>query len=303
MDSKFIPNQSKSQFISKKGNLDKFPFQFNMKRTLALVLLIPILSVTNVLFAKERNQQKILVVMSAADTIILDGNKNHPTGVFLGELYEPILKLKKQGFDFVFATPSGKKATIDPESLKEKYWESSEVKKDALQFLSDLPSYHNPIPLEQAIKEHQNYVSVLIPGGQGLMSDLLYDGNIPKILKLFHQNQKPIGLVCHAPALLTTLYQNPNEGEFIFKGYKVNSVTKIEEWFIETIVMKGTPKMRKISTLLEQLGMEYHSSFLPGRSYAIRDRNLITSQNPFSGTEFSELYSNAILEYLKMNSF
>lgn len=261
------------------------------------------MSVSNTVFAKERKRPTILVVMSAADTVLLDGNKNHPTGVFLGELYEPILKLKKEGLDFVFATPGGKIATIDPESLKDKYWESIEVKKEALEFISNSASFQNPLPLEQAIIEHQNYVGLLIPGGQGLMTDLLYDGNVPKLLRIFHQNQRPIGLVCHAPALLTTLNQNSNVGEFIFKGYKVNSVTKIEEWFIETFVMKGSPKVRKISTLLEQLGMEYESSFLPGRSYAIRDRNLVTSQNPFSGFEFSELYRNTILEYLKKNSF
>lgn len=308
MNGSFFQNQIsiiKSFLFSFLFKTNPANFLNESKKGLRFVFLVPILylSVSNSMVAKEKIRPKILVVMSAANTVLIDGYKNHPTGVFLGELYEPIQKLKKDGVDFVFATPGGKKATIDPESVKEKYWESTELKNEALQFVSSSSSFQNPIPLEQTIKEHKIYIGLLIPGGQGLMTDLLYDRDIPKILKLFHENQRPIGLVCHAPALLTTLNQNPNFGEFIFKGYKVNSVTKMEEWFIETFVMKGSPKVRNISTLLDQSGMVYESSFLPGRSYAIRDRNLITSQNPFSGFEFTELYAKAILEYSKKNSF
>jgi putative intracellular protease/amidase len=98
---------------------------------------------------------------------------------------------------------------------------------------------------------------------------------------------------------LITLPFNAETNEFLFSGYKVNSVTKTEEWFIETFVMKGKPKVRKISTLLKDRGMIYESSFLPGRSYAVKDRNLITSQNPFSGQEFIDYYLESIKEYLE----
>lgn len=253
------------------------------------------------LIANPKAKTKILVVMSASDTILLDGEKKHPTGVFLNELYSPVKTLSEKGYEIVFATPFGKKVTIDPESTKEKYWKSEAEKEEAIRLLSSFPTYSKPISLEKAMGDHQSFVGILVPGGQGLMTDLLYDEKIPQLLKIFHQKQKPIGLVCHAPALLTTLHLEGENEKFIFKGYKVNSVTKIEEWFIETFVMKGTPKVRNISGTLKDLGMEYKSSFLPGRSYAIRDRNLITSQNPFSGTEFSELYLEAVEDYLQMN--
>ncbi|MDF3820267.1 DJ-1/PfpI family protein [Leptospira sp. 96542] len=255
------------------------------------------------IFAKTNPKPRILVVMSASDTILLDGKRKHPTGVFLNELYLPIKGLSEVGYDLVFATPNGKIATIDPESLKDKYWESAEEKEAALRYLSSLPSYLKPISLESAIQMSHQYIGLLVPGGQGLMTDLLYDVNVPKLIFTFQEKEKPIGLVCHAPALLTTLAKSSNEKEFILKGYKVNSVTKIEEWFIETFVMKGSPKIRNISGLLKNIGMEYKSSILPGQSYAIRDRNLVTSQNPFSGIEFTELYLAVIEDYLQKTSF
>ncbi|TGM87830.1 type 1 glutamine amidotransferase domain-containing protein [Leptospira bouyouniensis] len=264
--------------------------------TLCLTSLLP-----SGLMADPEGKPKILVVMSASDTILLDGVRKHPTGVFLNELYFPVKMLHEKGFEIVFATPFGKKTTIDPESTKEKYWKSNAEKEEAIQLLSSFPTYKKPITLEKAIGDNHTFLGILVPGGQGLMTDLLYDGKIPQLLKIFHEKQKPIGLVCHAPALLTTLHLEGENEHFIFKGYKVNSVTKIEEWFIETFVMKGTPKVRNISGSLKDLGMDYKSSFLPGRSYAIRDRNLITSQNPFSGIEFSELFWEAIQDYLQKN--
>ncbi|ABZ99241.1 Hypothetical protein LEPBI_I3176 [Leptospira biflexa serovar Patoc strain 'Patoc 1 (Paris)'] len=253
------------------------------------------------MLANPKGKARILVVMSAADFILLDGVTKHPTGVFLNELYFPVKTLSDKGHQIVFATPLGKISTIDPESVRAKYWKSIAEKEEAIQFLFSLTNFKNPISLEQAIKDDQNFVGILVPGGQGLMTDLLYDEKIPELLRRFHKKQKPIGIVCHAPALLTSLRLDKEKENFIFKGYQVNSVTKMEEWFIETFVMKGKPKVRNISGSLKDLGMEYKSSFLPGRSYAIRDRNLVTSQNPFSGEEFSEMYWKAVEDYLQMN--
>ncbi|TGL39031.1 type 1 glutamine amidotransferase domain-containing protein [Leptospira perdikensis] len=276
-------------------------FQWIFSPALRVILLLGLVFLQSSISAKPK--PKVLIVMSAANTLLLDGNRKHPTGVFVNELYHPMIALDHFGFDFVFATPEGKKATLDPESLKDKYWKSKEEKEEAIRFLNSHPSFQNPIPLQSVTKDHQSYLSLLIPGGQGLMSDLLYDENLPVLISSFHHQGKIIGLVCHAPALLTTLPSGTNGEGFLFQGYRVNSVTKIEEWFIETFVMKGSPKVRKISDLLIERGMKYESSLFPASGYATRDRNLVTSQNPFSGDEFTKLYLGAINEYLQKSSF
>ncbi|MCZ8342128.1 MAG: type 1 glutamine amidotransferase domain-containing protein [Leptospira sp.] len=239
---------------------------------------------------------KILVVVSAADWLELDSNPKYPTGVFLNELYHPVKALEEKGFEIIYASPKGKRATLDPESLKSKYWKSDSEREFAQKKILSDPSYLNPLSLEQIKGDNKNYVALMVPGGQGLMSDLLRDPLIPNLFEDFHRDNRPIGLICHAPALLISLPSSNNGGGFLFSGYRFNSVTKIEEWFIETFVMKGTPKVRKISNLLKDRGMIYESSFLPGGGYATRDRNLITSQNPFSGEAFNELFLQAVNE-------
>ena len=62
--------------------------------------------------------------------------------------------------------------------------------------------------------------------------------------------------------------------------------------------MKGKPKNRKIAKKLRKLGLKYKKK-LPKANFAIRDRNLVTSQNPYSGNAFNKLYLEALDEYLK----
>jgi len=79
-------------------------------------------------------------------------------------------------------------------------------------------------------------------------------------------------------------------------GYKVNSVSPIEEFVIEKFIMKGKPTNRKIAKQLKKLGLKYKSG-LPKANFAVKDRNLVTSQNPFSSSSFNMLYLQALEEY------
>lgn len=65
--------------------------------------------------------------------------------------------------------------------------------------------------------------------------------------------------------------------------------------FIETFIMKGKPKNRKIARQLEKLGLKYRKGGA-GKSFAIRDRNLVTSQNPYSESAFNELFLKLLSE-------
>ena len=245
------------------------------------------------------NNKKIIFILSSASSLSLNNNRFFRTGVFLSEFYLPYKMIIESGYIVDFATPDGKKAYIDPGSLNNKYWKKyPEIKMEAINFIRKNPKFNNPVMLNSIIKNEKNYIGLVVPGGQGLMVDLLCDKSIPIILRKFSQNGKAIGLVCHAPALLLTMPKNNNP----FIGYKVNSVTSFEEWYIESFVMGGKPANRKIANQLKKLGFIYKSSFFPGGDYAIQDRELITSQNPYSNQSFNKLYLKALNDYLKLGS-
>ena len=262
-----------------------------MKRKAILITSLLILFwCTNSVFAQN---SKVLFVLSAADTLLLNkGEKMRQTGVFLSEFYLVYKSLITNGYQVDFATPGGEKATIDQGSLNDKYWkEYPELKQEAIDFWENNASFSNPLTLETAIKNKHMYIGLVVPGGQGLMVDLMNDKHTPILLKDFAKAEKAIGLICHAPCLITTIPKEENP----FIEYTVNSVTPFEEFIIETFIMGGKPQNRKIANQLKKLGLKYKSGF-PGSNYAVRDRNLVTSQNPYSESAFNELFLQLLSE-------
>lgn len=249
-----------------------------------------------VLFVSNLNAQKpvkkILFVMSSASELPLQNGKKYTnTGVFLSEFYLAYKDLIQEGYEIDFATPNGKKSFIDQESFSKKYWSGrDELIQEATTFTTQNPKFLSPITTEQALAEEDKYSAVIVPGGQGLMVDLINDENTLKLISKIGSSQRGVGLICHAPALLLKLGpQNP------FKGFKVNCVTGIEEFFIETFVMKGKPYNRKIGKQLSENGYIYVKG-RPAKNFAVREKNLVTSQNPFSNKAFSTLFIQLLKE-------
>lgn len=246
------------------------------------------------IYSLSAQNNTVLFVMSAADTLELnDGKKLRQTGVFLNEFYNAYKAIVEAGYQVAFATPHGVMATIDEESKENSYWKKEpELKQEALHFVETNPAFRQPQTLEAALENKHQYVGLVIPGGQGLMVDLFYDALIPTLLKDFALAQKPTGLICHAPSLLLTIPKAENP----YIGYQVNAVTGIEEFYIERFIMKGKPKQRKIAKQLKKMGLKYKGK-RPKADFALKDRNLVTSQNPFSGASFNQLYLKALREY------
>lgn len=260
--------------------------------------LIIILTMISSISISAQNK-KILFVLSAADTLELNkGQILRQTGVFLNEFYLTYNVLTENGYAVDFATPNGFVSVIDKESFDDKYWKAYlEVKKEAVAFIRKDSSFNNPMTLEKAIENKDDYIGLIIPGGQGLMIDLKEDINTPILLKYFAEENKPTGLICHAPSLLLTIPKKENP----YIGFKVNSVSLFEEFVIERFIMKGKPENRKIAKQLKKLGLKYKKKS-PKADFAIKDRNLVTSQNPFSSNSFNILYLEALTEYLGKKS-
>ncbi len=264
-----------------------------MKKIIQLITFLIIFP--NILTSQNNN---ILFVMSAADTLALnDGEKLRQTGIFLNEFYLAYKSLSKAGYKIEFATPNGDISSIDNESLNDKYWKNQlNLKNEAITFVKIDSLFNNPITLEKAIENKDKYLGIVIPGGQGLMVDLAFNKNIPILLKYFAKEKKPTGLICHAPSLILSIPKEENP----YIGFKVNSVSPFEEFVIERFIMKGKPTNRKIAKQLKKLGLKYKHKF-PKSDFAVKDRNLVTSQNPFSSQSFENLFLEALSEYLNKN--
>jgi len=234
----------------------------------------------------------VLFVLTAADTQQLANGKERATGVFLSEFYESYRAVADAGYTPVLASPGGMPAAIDPESLDPKYWTAHPTwRAEARAFVTTSPDLRTPLPLAEALANAERFVGTIVPGGQGVMIDLIGDPDLHALLLAHGRSGRVVGLLCHAPAILTRLpaHQNP------FAGHRLTSVSGFEEFYIERFVMKGRATERRIAHALEREGYTHAHAF-PGKSLAVRDRNLVTSQNPFSGDAFGAAYLTALHE-------
>jgi putative intracellular protease/amidase len=239
----------------------------------------------------EKPKGKILFVLSAAREQTLADSSKRATGTFLGELYEPYLALTGAGHEVVFATDAGAAPAIDPESLDERYWQDEARRARARRFIERAPQVRAPLSLKEARAAADSFDGIVVPGGQGVMVDLLDNADLHALLDHFGAKHQPVGLICHAPAVLTRMRQ-PNP----LSGRTVTSVSSLEELYIETFVMGAEAQVRDIGEQLEDHGYEHEAAF-PGGAHAQRDCNLVTSQNPFSTDRFSALYLEALADY------
>jgi hypothetical protein len=125
------------------------PKEFPMRQILlicCLLLSLPVLAA-----------EKVLFLMTAADSQILRNGKERQTGYFLNEFYEAYEAVKKSGFDVEFASPDGKSPTIDQESLKLRYWPSSEKLQEAKNSVLNLSNLESPLTIEEARKNFMDY--------------------------------------------------------------------------------------------------------------------------------------------------
>ena len=193
----------------------------------------------------------VLFVLTAAGEQTLTNGKRRGTGFFLNELYEAHHAVQEAGFEVVFATVDGRPPVVDPESLREKYWrDHPEWLDEARAFVAASAGLARPLTLAAALADEARWSGVVVPGGQGVMIDLFENKDLAALLVRLGATGRPVGLICHAPALLTRLTRDENP----FIGRAVTSVSGGEEFIIERFIMKGKARERGLQRQLEAQG-------------------------------------------------
>lgn len=235
----------------------------------------------------------VVFVLTTAGEQHLANGKTRQTGFFLGEFFDAYQAVTEAGYDAVLATPDGRPPIVDPESLKADYWQAHPDRRDAaIQFVEHDPRMLTPMPLANARARARDFDGVVVPGGQGVMIDLIDDADLQALVTMHGASGRAVGLICHAPALLSRLSADDNP----FAGRIVTSVSGAEELYIETFVMHGRAQQRRIARQLGKNGLRHRARF-PGKAFAVRDGNLVTSQNPFSGDAFGQHYVAALEQH------
>lgn len=216
---------------------------------------------------------KILIVLSAADTWTRADGSKYPSGVWAEELVVMHERLARAGCELQLATPGGVAPTVDPHSMNPKVVGQANVD----HFRGYLDSIAGPLskPLVLAEVDMASFDAIVIPGGHGPVEDLYKDPDMGRILAEADREGKIIAPVCHGQAAL--LAAKDESGQWLFRGRRLTSFSDEEE--IELGTADNAPWL--LAKTLRSLGAKYEKGPNWG-PFVVQDGHLVSGQNPAS---------------------
>jgi len=227
---------------------------------------------------------KVLIVLTSHSEL---GDTGMKTGFWVEEFAAPYYTLADAGVAITLASPRGGQPPIDPRSEEVEAQTKFTHRFDQDQTLQQKLAH----TLKLSEVKAADYDAVFYPGGHGPLWDLTQDADSIALLEAFHQQGKPMALVCHAPCALLKL-KLPN-GAALLKGKKVTGFSDTEEAAVK--LTKVVPFLLEVE--LKKAGAIYSK----GPDWGVflqTDGLLITGQNPAS----SAAAAQALLKLLPKKS-
>ena len=223
---------------------------------------------------------KILMVLTSHDRL---GDTGQPTGFWLEEFAAPYYTFKDSGAQITLASPKGGQPPLDPKSS------DPAMQTDATRrFAADgaaQTALASTLTLDEVRAE--DFDALFYPGGHGPLWDLAEDPRSVALVERFQALGKPVGAVCHAPAVLR--HVRGADGQPLVKGRQVTGFSNSEEAAVQLTAV--VPFL--VEDMLKANGGQY-SSAADWHSHVAVDGLLVTGQNPVS----SEASAAALLKLL-----
>lgn len=229
--------------------------------------------------------KRILMIVTSNTQL---GDTGKTTGIWAEELTVPYYRMLDAGAEVVFASPLGGKATLDAGSLKPAGQNETSVDR----YLADSNAHlklRNTVAV--ASVDGSAFDAVFFPGGHGTMWDLPNDAGVTHAVEAAYAANKFIASVCHGAAGLVTARRA--DGNSIVHGVRVNSFTDAEENAVG--LSDVVPFL--LESRLRALGGRFEGA-ANWQSFAVRDGQFITGQNPQS----SALVAEHLLEALGLTA-
>jgi putative intracellular protease/amidase len=222
----------------------------------------------------------ILMILTSHDQL---GDTGQKTGFWLEEFAAPYYVFKDAGAMITLASPKGGQPPLDPKSdAPDAQTEATKRFRADAEATAALAVTHKLSDIDVAA-----YDAVFYPGGHGPLWDLANDAQSIALIEDALAADKPVALVCHAPAALKNV--RASDGAPLVKGRKVAGFTNGEEAAVG--LTDVVPFL--VEDMLKANGGEYSKGpdFAP---YVVQDGMLITGQNPASSEDAAKMVLAAL---------
>ncbi len=219
---------------------------------------------------------RILIISTSADRMTPG---NEPTGIWLEELTTPYYAFRDAGAEVTLASIAGGAIPVDPRSIS-----ADGEKEPSVERYSTDDVLKADVANTQAITaiDPAQYDALFLPGGHGTMFDYPGSDALARLVERFDADGKIIAAVCHGPAGLVSAKNG--DGTPFVAGRRLAAFTDSEERAVG--LDHAVPFL--LESRLKELGA-HHEAGPDFQPFALRDRNLITGQNPQSAARTAAL--------------
>jgi len=222
----------------------------------------------------------ILMVLTSHDTL---GDTGEKTGFWLEEFATPYYVFRDAGATVTLASPAGGQPPVDPKS------DAPDMQTDSTRRFNADAEAREALAHTRRLAEVApgDFDAIFYPGGHGPLWDLAEDRTSIGLIETFYAAGKPVGAVCHAPAVLKEA-KGP-DGRPLVAGKRVTGFSNAEE---TAVGLHGV-----VPFLLEDELKRHDGQYTRGdewQSHHEVDGLLVTGQNPAS----SEATARALLARL-----
>lgn len=248
----------------------------------------------NLLNPKAKKRVAIVIANPAVST-----TTGWPVGFWWSELTHPYHAFTEAGYEVAIFSPAGgacqADAMSDPNDASG-YSRTDLVSQGFIHTPELMALVANTRPVTDI--DVAAFDAIIVAGGQAPMFTFETATDLHAKFAAFFEAGKVAAALCHGSAILA--YAKDSRGEYIAKGRTVTGFANVEEDFADNAVWsygmlpRGTHVMPwRIEDRLRSLGANFVQGGL-WRGFAVRDGNLVTGQQNFSGHETAALVIEAL---------
>ena len=215
-----------------------------------------------------------------------------PIGFWWAELTHPYWEFVEHGYEIDIASPDG--GALQADSWSDPRDASGYSADDLISmgFIHSAKHYEltqNTKPLSEI--KMMDYDAIFLVGGQAPMYTFIEDQLVHEIVRSFYEAGKVTAAVCHATCVL--LKTRLSNGALLVEGKTWTGFADSEEEFADSFVGQ---KIQPFWIEEEAKKLPNTNFIVNGRfkSHAVRDGNLITGQQQYSGTAAARLVIQAL---------
>jgi putative intracellular protease/amidase len=213
-----------------------------------------------------------------------------PVGFWWAELTHPYHVFAEKGYEVEVFSPNG--GPCEADAMSDPNDASGYSSSDLIsQGFIHTPALRSLVAATRRVDQIElaRFDAIVVAGGQSPMFTFKDATALHRTFVEFFEAGKIVAALCHGVAILA--YAKLSNGEYLVKGRTVTGFANVEEDFADNAVWGYglLPRDRhvmpwRIEDRLKELGANYVQAGL-WRGFAIRDGNLITGQQNFSGEE------------------